>query len=568
MNQIELNYTRWMNSKKLPAEVKKQIRLMNQKDVDDAFFTDLTFGTAGMRGILGWGTNRLNIFTLRKACVGFAKYVLKCVDNAKIRGVVIARDNRHMGLEFQEECVKVLNAYGIKVFVFPSLRPTPELSFAVRYFGAAGGIMLTASHNPKEYNGFKVYDEYGCQLVPVKVNKLIDIISDLPSELEVTLPKIKGNVREEIGSRIDTDYLELVKLIQLKPELNKENFRIVFTPQHGTSYVNAMRLFEELGYDVYPVLSQIDPDPNFSGTLSPNPEDPRSFIEAIKLAKEVKAHLIVMTDPDGDRVGLAYRNIKDEYILVNGNVSAAILLDYVLRTKKDRGSLHQNSVVYNTIVSSEIGQKICEYYGVKHNAFLTGFKYIGEEIQRQLECGGPTFVFGYEESYGCLLAPFVRDKDGIQAILMYCEMALNYHLSGLYLDDAYHIIQEKVGFYSDSSYSIEFKGPKGAVEMDSIMKRLQQNPLKQVGIRMVRTYEDYGNSIGYDFVNNTTYPLLLEKSDVIRIRFTDDCYLAIRPSGTEPKCKFYIGICAKKQNDVLSKDIELFDELKKSLDII
>lgn len=567
MDQIKKNYERWLNSDRLPEAVKDNLRQMSESEKSDAFFKNVEFGTAGMRGILGYGTNRLNIYTLRKACVGFAKFVLERFSDARERGIVIAHDNRHQGVEFQEECCRVLNAYGIKAYIFDALRPTPELSFTVRYLKAVGGIMLTASHNPKEYNGFKVYDEQGCQLVPAKIERLIQIIGDLPDEIDVELPVIEEQKVKLLDYRVDRDYLELVKLVQLKPALDKNDFRIVFSPQHGTSYVNAMRLFKELGYHVYPVMSQVEPDPDFSGTLSPNPEDPKAYIESIKYAKEIDAHLIVMTDPDGDRVGLAYKNRDGEYILVNGNESAALLLDYVLRTKKEDGSLHENSIVYNTIVSSEIGEKICAFYGVKHNAFLTGFKYIGEEIQKQIENDGPVFVFGYEESYGCLLAPFVRDKDGIQAILMYCEMALNYHHQGLYLDDAYTILQEKVGFYDDVSFSIEFKGLAGAEEMARIMKTLQDHPLKEIGKHQVKVYEDYDKLIGYDFINNREYQLYLDRSKVIRIRFTDGCYLSIRPSGTEPKCKFYVGIRADNKKDLQGEGLKLFNELKQILKI-
>ena len=567
MNTIETNFKRWLDSKTLSDEEKEVLISMSNKEKDDAFFTSVSFGTAGMRGVLGLGTNRLNIYTLRKACVGFAMYLIEKVKDAKTRGIVIAHDNRHMAKEFQNECVNTLNSFGIKAYVFDALRPTPELSFAVRYCKAAGGIMLTASHNPKEYNGFKVYDEHGCQLVPVKVERLIEIIDSLPQELDIDLANISKKQETVLDNRIDTDYLELVKLIQLKPELPKNDFKVVFTPQHGASYINAMRLFADLGYEVFPVLSQIAPDPDFGGTQSPNPEDPRSFIEAIKYAKEIKAHLIVMTDPDGDRVGLAFRNKKGEYILVNGNTSAALLLDYVLRTKKERGSLHDNSIVYNTIVSSEIGSKICNYYSVEIKSFLTGFKYIGEEIQKQLEATGSTFVFGFEESYGCLLAPFVRDKDALQAILMYCEMALSYHLDGLNLDDAYEMLQKRVGYFVDTNYSIEFKGLEGAEFMKKLMISLQK-PLKQAGTRKVAQYEDYENLVGYNLIDNSKYKLELDKSAVIRIRFTDGCYVCIRPSGTEPKCKFYIGIYSKDKNGTLGKDEELFAELKKVLNII
>ena len=567
MSDVQNNLQRWLKSKNLSKKIKDEIRAMSQAEVDDAFFTTLSFGTAGMRGVLGWGTNRLNIFTLRKACVGFALYVLDNVSGAAERGVVIARDNRHQGYEFQEECVKVLNAYGIKAYVFNSLRPTPELSFAVRYFEAAGGIMLTASHNPKEYNGFKVYDEFGCQLVPYKANRLLSIISNLPEEIDIKVPKGKSKQRIKAKTKIDNDYLKLVRKIQLRPKMEKKDFKIVFTPQHGTSYVNAMKLFEQLGYQVYPVMSQIAPDPDFSGTISPNPEDPRSFIKSIEYAKQIEAQLIVMTDPDGDRVGLAFLNKSGEYCLVNGNISAAILLDYILQSRKEKTKTLRGSVVYSTIVSSGIGKKICDSYKVEYGAFLTGFKYIGNQIQLDIENNGPKFLFGYEESYGCLLAPFVRDKDGIQAIMMYCEMALYYHHKKMDLDDAYTDLQERMGYYLDTCYSLEFKGAKGAEEMQRIMKKLQSAPIERVGSREVKVYEDYKNLISYNISKRCSESIISDTSDVIRIVFKDGCSICVRPSGTEPKCKFYIGITAATKNDTLNKDVELFEELKKILGI-
>ncbi|MBO4856527.1 MAG: phospho-sugar mutase, partial [Bacilli bacterium] len=425
MTLTEQNYQRWLNSPKVSEETKQELRKMNQAQIDDAFFKDVEFGTAGMRGVLGPGTNRLNSFTVTKATVGFAQYLLELFPKAKEMGVVISHDNRHQSRDFTLLSAKVLNDFGIKAYIFDALRPTPELSFAVRYLKACGGIMITASHNPKEYNGYKVYDETGCQLVPEKISRLLELIAALPNELDVEYKK--ADVLGEtvmLDNKVDDEYVRLCESIAINKDLDKSNFKIVFTPNHGTSYVPSMRIFKDLGYDIVPVLSQCNPDPDFSGTLSPNPEDPRSYIEGLKLAKEVGAKLLVMTDPDGDRVGLGYLASDGSYQTFTGNQSAAILLDYILSERKKKGLLSDNGVMYNTIVTSSLGKEVASYYGVKTEQFLTGFKFIGNRIDHYEKLGnGPHFEFGYEESYGCLVAPFARDKDGCQAILLYCEMA-------------------------------------------------------------------------------------------------------------------------------------------------
>ena len=334
------NYNRWLNSNKIDAQTKAQLKAMSKEEIDDAFFKDVEFGTAGMRGVLGPGTNRLNDFTVKKATLAFGRYLLELFPNAKKEGVVISHDNRHMSREFTLLSARVLNDLGINTYIFDSLRPTPELSFAVRYLKACGGIMITASHNPKQYNGYKVYDETGCQLVPEKIACLLEIINELPNELDVEYEVEKERGQNVVlDNKVDDEYVRLVESIAINRGLDKTNFKIVFTPNHGTSYVNSMRIFKDLGYQIYPVLSQCDPDPDFSGTLSPNPEDARSFIEPIKLAKEIDADLIVMTDPDGDRVGLGYKAKDGSYQTLTGNQSAALLMDYIFAQKKEKGTL-------------------------------------------------------------------------------------------------------------------------------------------------------------------------------------------------------------------------------------
>lgn len=566
MTLTESNYQRWLNSPKVDEKTKQELRNMNQAQIDDAFFKDVEFGTAGMRGVLGPGTNRLNDFTVRKATVGYAQYVLELFPNAKEMGVVISHDNRHQSREFTLLTAKVLNEFGIKAYIFDALRPTPELSFAVRYLKACGGVMITASHNPKEYNGYKVYDETGCQLVPDKIKRLLELIAALPNELDVEYKKAdKLGETIVLDNKVDDEYVRLCESIAINKDLDKSNFKIVFTPNHGTSYVPSMRIFKDLGYDIVPVLSQCTPDPDFSGTLSPNPEDPRSYIEGLKLAKEVGAKLLVMTDPDGDRVGLGYLASDGTYQTFTGNQSAAMLLDYILSERKKKGLLSDNGVMYNTIVTSSLGKEVASYYGVKTEQFLTGFKFIGNRIDYYEKQGhGPKFEFGYEESYGCLVAPFARDKDGCQAILLYCEMALFYDKQGKPLDVVWDELQQRFGYHLDIAYSIEFKGSTGQQAMDNLMDDMHKAPLKELsGVKVVRV-EDYYKEEAYE--GNKVEKITLPKSNVVKLFFENGNTITVRPSGTEPKVKFYIGMKSKNKIDKAQAD-KLYEELKKELKI-
>lgn len=561
------NYKRWLNSPKVSKKDKSVLKAMSQVEIDDAFFKDVEFGTAGMRGILGPGTNRLNEFTVKKATVGFAKYLLEKYENAKSAGVVISHDNRHMSREFTLLTAKILSEFGIKAYIFDSLRPTPELSFAVRYMKAIGGVMITASHNPKEHNGYKVYDETGCQLVPDKISRLVEIIDELPNELEVEYtPVAKPAEVITLGKDVDDEYVRLVESIVLNNDLNKKGFKIVFTPNHGTSYVNAMRVYKDLGYEVYPVLSQCDPDPDFSGTLSPNPEDPRSYIEPIKLAKEIGAQLVVMTDPDGDRCGLAYLSSKGEYKTLTGNQSAAMLMDYIFHVRQERGLLHKDGVMYNTVVTSSLGEEVASHYGVHTEQFLTGFKFIGNRIDYyEKHGGGHFFEFGYEESYGCLIAPFARDKDGLQAITMYSEMALYYHLQGKTLDMVWEDLGRRFGYHEDQVYSIAFAGSAGDQQMKDLMSNLRTNPFIQLDGKKVVKVDDYQLSISK--AKDVCKKIDLPKSNVIKLYFEDGTTIAVRPSGTEAKVKFYIGVVASSLKEAEAKPKALYEKFKALLGI-
>ena len=559
------NYLRWLNSSKVSDQDKEILRKMDQKEIDDAFFKDVEFGTAGMRGVLGPGTNRMNNFTVKKATVAFAKYLLELFPNAKEQGVVISHDNRHMSREFTLLSAETLNDFGIKTYIFDALRPTPELSFAVRYLKACAGIMITASHNPKQYNGYKVYDETGCQLVPDKIKCLLELIDSLPNELEVEYEVAK--VRGEsilLDNKVDDEYVRLVESIAINRDLDKSNFKIVFTPNHGTSYVNSMRIFKDLGYKIYPVMSQVAPDPDFSGTLSPNPEDPRAFIEPIKLAKEIDADLIVMTDPDGDRVGLGYKAKDGSYQTLTGNQSAALLMDYIFSQKKEKGTLSDNGVMYYTIVTSSLGGDVARHYGVKVEEFLTGFKFIGNRIDYYEKVGhGPKFEFGYEESYGCLIAPFARDKDGCQAILMYCEMALFYFLKGMRLDEAWDDLSKRFGYHQDITYSMEFFGSEGQAKMNNLMDTLHNDPFIAInGLKVVKV-DDIEK--GERITKEGKEKLNLPKSNVVKLYLEDGSIVTVRPSGTEPKVKFYVGTVLKSKPKDNSFPDALFNGIKEVL---
>lgn len=540
-NVVMSNYVRWLLCPKTTEEERNTLISMNAKEKDDAFFQDIEFGTAGMRGILGPGTNRLNRFTVKKASIAFALYLLETFKDVEKKAVAIAYDNRWYSPEFCELSAEILNDYGIDAYYFDSLRPTPELSFAVRELNCIGGIMITASHNSKEYNGYKVYDETGCQLVPEKIERMIEILNNLPDELTVeSNPVPERGTSHIIDSSLDDKYVALVETLQINPDLKKEGFKIVYTPQHGTSYENAMRVFNELGYDVTPVAAQCEHDPNFGATLSPNPETAEAFIEPIKLAEEIKANLIVMTDPDGDRCGLAYNN-GTEWVRLTGNESAALLIDYIMSNKAAREELPANGALYDTVVTSDLGRKIATSYGVNVESFLTGFKYIGHQIDHYEKVGsGPEFVFGYEESYGCLVGPFVRDKDGIQAITLYCEMALYHHLQGKTLGEAFVELQKKHGFHKATTKSFMFPGSDGKDKMNSIIDYVRSNPPKALKDTAVVEIYDFLSDEKIDCKTGEKTHLDLDSSNVLKFVFEDSSWLAIRPSGTEPKCKVYV----------------------------
>ena len=511
-------------------------------EIDDAFFKDIEFGTAGMRGIMGPGSNRINPYTITKATIAYGLMLKDHYPHQLERGVMIAHDNRHGAIPFTELVSNILNSMGIDTFTFKELIPTPLLSYAVRHLHALGGIMLTASHNPKQYNGVKVYDDEGCQLVPQKIQPMLNHLSTLPDALSITVPEstIKGKHRI-VHDDVEQTYLEKVKSLQRLPSLAKKDFRIVFSPQHGASYRILPQLFHELGYQLSVVKSQSLPDPNFSGTLSPNPEEKLAYQEAIKLAESQKAHLIMVADPDADRVGLAYLNSRGSYVLLNGNESAALLIHYLLSQRKLKHDLPIQGVVYDTIVSSPLARKIAQSFGLRTETFLTGFKFIGDRIAFYETHAGPHVIFGYEESYGCLIGDFVRDKDAIQALLLYAEMSLFYFHQGKDLGQALSAIFNEFGYHLDRQFSLKLSGKQGADFLDQLMKQLRLTPFKPLSGHKVLLVEDFQTQTKKDLEGHQSN-IALPMSNVIKFSFEDGSTIVVRPSGTEPKCKFYFSI--------------------------
>lgn len=562
---FETEFNNWMGQENLESYLKEQLENMTEVEKEDAFYRNLEFGTGGMRGVVGPGTNRMNIYTIRKANEGFAKYLLGLGEDAKERGVVIAYDCRHFSPEFAMESAKVMASHGIKAYVFESLRPTPELSFAVRYLNAVGGIVVTASHNPPEYNGYKIYDETGYQLVPAEADQVIALVDAIENVFEIEVKseeelKAAGLI-EIIGSEIDDVYTERVKALEINPDCNKKDLKIVFTPLHGTANIPVRRVLTECGYDqLHVVEEQCVPDPNFSTVKSPNPEEASAFEMAITLGNEIDADILIATDPDADRVGLAVKNPEGEYVLLTGNQTGAILIHYILSQKKAHGTLPAKGKVFNTIVTSDMGAAIARSYGFEVVSTLTGFKFIGEQA-RMLEDTDYEYVFGYEESYGYLIGDFVRDKDSVQSVLMCAEAAAYYKQNGKTLYDVLMELYETYGCYREALVNITLKGKEGADKIQSILAEFREfTPLTVAGKDVVAV-EDYKESIHTDLKNDTTTAIDLPKSNVLKYTLEDGSWFVLRPSGTEPKAKVYIGVVA----DVLEKADEQVAKIKEDV---
>ncbi|REJ28342.1 MAG: phosphoglucomutase [Caldibacillus debilis] len=544
---------RWLRFENLDPELKKQLEEMakDEKKLEDLFYKYLEFGTGGMRGEIGPGTNRINIYTVRKASEGLARFLLASGGEEKAKqGVVIAYDSRRMSREFALETAKTVGKHGIKAYVFESLRPTPELSFAVRYLHAAAGVVITASHNPPEYNGYKVYGEDGGQLTPKAADELIRYVYEVEDELSLTVPGeqelIDRGLLQYIGENIDLAYIEKLKTIQLNRDVilnGGKDLKIVFTPLHGTAGQLVQTGLREFGFqNVYVVKEQEQPDPDFSTVKSPNPEEHEAFEIAIRYGKKYDADLIMGTDPDSDRLGIVVKNGRGDYVVLTGNQTGAILLYYLLSQKQEKGMLVRNSAVLKTIVTSELGRAIASDFGVETIDTLTGFKFIGEKIKEFKETGSHVFQFGYEESYGYLIGDFVRDKDAIQAALFAAEAAAYYKAQGKSLYDVLMDIYKKYGFYKESLRSITLKGKDGAEKIRAIMDAFRQNPPEEVSGIPVAITEDYLTQKRVDKAAGQTTPIHLPKSNVLKYYLADESWFCIRPSGTEPKCKFYFAV--------------------------
>ena len=532
-------YERWLNHPNLDPSYKEVLEHMTEKEKNDAFYTTIEFGTAGMRGLLGPGTNRINLHTIRKANEGFAAYIEAQGEEAKQRGVAIGYDNRHMSPEFAMDSARVLAKHGIRSYVFESLRPTPELSFAVRYFHCFGGIMVTASHNPKEYNGYKLYDEKGCQLVPALAQQVIDRVNAVKDELAITadVSAEEEKLITVIGKEVDEEYYKNVLSIQLNPDVDKDLIKIIFTPEHGTANIPVKEVYTRAGYHFVAVEEQCTPDPDFSNTPTPKPEEPGSYELALEYAKREDADIILVCDPDADRMGVGVKH-EGEYKLLTGNQSGSVLIEYILSQLSEKGQMPPHPVMFNTVVTSDLGEKIANKYGVECEKTLTGFKFIGEKVAKYEVSGEKNYVFGYEESYGSLIKPFVRDKDAPQACLMLAEAACYYKAQGKTLVDVLYALYEELGYYEESQTSLKLEGQEGAMRIKQILSDLRASDVTKIAGEAVVRFEDYKECIikEKDAVRELTG---FTKSDVLKYYLADGSWIAIRPSGTEPKCKFY-----------------------------
>ncbi|BBW97351.1 phospho-sugar mutase [Geobacillus sp. FSL W8-0032] len=543
-------YEQWLREPQLHPELRQRLeqRRDDERWLEDCFYKNLEFGTGGMRGELGPGTNRMNIYTVRKASEGLARYIQSFGDEAKRRGVVIAYDSRHQSPEFAMEAAKTLATNGIQAYVFDQLRPTPELSFAVRHLRAFAGIVITASHNPPEYNGYKVYGEDGGQLPPAVADEVIRYVNEVENEIAVCVEdeevlKQKGLIRI-IGKEIDDAYIDAVKTISLHPELAKETkMTIVFTPLHGTANKPVRRALVELGYqNVFVVKEQEQPDPNFSTVASPNPEEHAAFAMAIELGEQVNADLLIATDPDADRLGIAVKNGEGEYIVLTGNQTGALLLHYLLSQRKEKGLLPPNGVVLKTIVTSEFGRAIAASFGLETVDTLTGFKFIGEKIKEYEQTGQYVFQFGYEESYGYLIGDFVRDKDAVQAAVLAAEVCAFYKQQGLSLYEGLLQLFAKYGYYREGQQSLTLKGKEGAEAIAAILASFRQQPPVEVTGKKVTVIEDYKTRERTNTVTGEKTALTLPASNVLKYVLEDGSWFCLRPSGTEPKMKAYFGV--------------------------
>lgn len=554
MDYIE-SYKYWLESDYFDEETKAELRAIenNPKEIEERFYKDLEFGTGGLRGIIGAGTNRMNKYTVRKASQGFANYIIKKGKEAKDKGIVIAFDSRYKSPEFALEAAKVFAGNEIKAYLFEELRPTPELSFAVRFLNAAGGIVVTASHNPKEYNGYKAYGEDGAQLSPEESDKVIDEVKKLTDITKVNLADEDKAKREGlikiIGKEMDDEYINRLKTLSINTDIINSvsnKVKIVYTPLHGTGNKPVRRVLKETGFKhVFVVKEQEMPDPSFSTVKAPNPEDKNAFKIAIDLARKEDADLIIATDPDCDRVGIMVKNKNDEYVDFTGNQIGCLLMEYILSQKKSKGELPANGFVVKTIVSTELAKVIAKHHGIEMIEVLTGFKFIGEKIKELDECGNKRFLFGFEESYGYLAGTFARDKDAVVASMLIAEMTAYYKSKGITLYDALQDMFEEYGYSMEDTVSFTLEGKDGQERIRSTMNRLRELQPGEFGGHKVKAIRDYLKQEKYNVSTDTKEELSLPSSNVLYYELGDESWFCIRPSGTEPKIKIYFGVSDK-----------------------
>lgn len=554
------NYQKWVDFVELPDYLRQDLENMDEKTKEDAFYTNLEFGTAGMRGLVGAGTNRINIYVVRQATEGLARLIESKGGNEKERGVAIAYDSRHFSPEFAFESAAVLAKHGIKSYVFESLRPTPELSFAVRHLNCFAGIMVTASHNPAPFNGYKVYGEDGGQMPPHDADALTTYIRAIENPFAVEVADVEtekaSGLIEVIGEAVDIEYLKEVKDININPALIEEfgkDMKIVYTPLHGTGEMLARRALAQAGFDsVQVVEAQATADPDFSTVTSPNPESQAAFALAEELGRQVGADVLVATDPDADRVGVEVLQKDGSYLNLSGNQIGAIMAKYILEAHKNAGTLPKNAALCKSIVSTDLVTKIAESYGATMFNVLTGFKFIAEKIQEFEEKHNHTYMMGFEESFGYLIKPFVRDKDAIQAVLVVAELAAYYRSRGLTLADGIEEIYKEYGYYAEKTISVTLSGVDGAEQIKAIMAKFRNNAPKEWNATAITVVEDFKAqtaTVADGTVTNLTTP----PSDVLKYTLADGSWIAVRPSGTEPKIKFYIAVVGETNEESQAK---------------
>ena len=564
--EAKKTYQLWLEDPYFDEKTKEELRSISgdENEIRERFYRDLEFGTGGLRGIIGAGTNRMNIYTVRKATQGLSNFIIK--ENAQEKGVAIAFDSRNMSPEFAEEAALCLAANGIRAYIFPSLRPTPMLSFALRDLGCTAGIVVTASHNPPEYNGYKVYWEDGAQITYPKDKEIIGEVNAITDYAGVkTMDKVaavKAGLYQVIGPQTDDRYIEALKKLTIHPEIIKEeasNLKIVYTPLHGTGNLPVRRILKELGYThVYVVKEQELPDGNFPTVSYPNPEDKNAFALALKLAREVDADIVLATDPDADRLGVYAKDSADgEYVSFTGNMSGALILEYILSQRKAMGTLPENGAVVTTIVSGKMAGEICRDYRMDWIETLTGFKYIGEQIKLFEQDHSHEYIFGYEESYGCLAGTHARDKDAVVAVMALCEVAAFCRHKGITLCDQMRKLFETYGYYKEGLCTVTLKGEDGAKKIAAMMEKIRKNVPKEIGGLSVIQFRDYREDLLLDCMSGTRSTTGLPKSNVLYFELEEGAWCCIRPSGTEPKIKFYIGVRGTDEKEAAAKLADL-----------